>query len=61
MGDAEVIPFPQPEARTPDCRICVFSIADASGTYCRQFQEEILFERSAAEECPEFEDDPWKD
>ena len=57
---ADIIPFPQPETRKPDCRICTHSIAGGDGTYCRLLREEILFE-DEAEECPEFEEDPWKD
>lgn len=56
---AEIIAFPA-LIREPDCRICEHSIADANGTYCTMFREEIFSEASAAKECEEYEEDEYK-
>jgi hypothetical protein len=55
---AEVIAFPEPDAREPSCFICSHAVV-GSQTYCTLFAEFVLREGQAVE-CDEYDEDEEK-
>lgn len=44
-----------PDAWVQTCFVCKHAMFGEQGTYCPVFDEQILSERAAGEDCPSFE------